>query len=71
MLLPANFKRLNVSTAQLRVPQILLCLDDEVVALDRKISLKLRGIHLFNFVSTLILSEKKMGTVTTIFVSSF
>lgn len=57
--------------AQLHIPQFLLCLGDEVVTLDKKISMKLRGIQLFNFVRILILSEKNIATITTVFVSFF
>jgi len=60
-----------VDKAQLHVPQFLLCLDDEADTLDRKIFLNLRGIQFFSFVTTLIICEKKIGTITTVFVSSF
>lgn len=71
MLLPTNFKRLNVDNAQIYIPQFLLCLDDDIVTLAGKISLKLRGIHLSNFIRALILPEKKISTVTRVIVSSF
>lgn len=50
---------------------LLICPDGEVVALDKEIFLDLRRIHLVNFVRTLLLSEKKAGTITTLCVSSF
>lgn len=66
-----QLQKANVDNAQLHVPQFLLYLDDKVVTLDRKISLRLRGIQLFNLVRTLIISEKKIDTIKTTFVSSF
>lgn len=50
---------------------LLICPDGEVVALDKEIFLDLRRIHLVNFVRTLLLSEKKAGTITALCVSSF
>lgn len=55
---PAASKTLNVHNTLLHSPQFLLCLNDEVVTLDRKIPLKPRGVQLPNCVRTLLLCEE-------------